>query len=93
VVISIEGIWKKIDMVERDITIHIVFPVIIKNITSSIDYAIILSRLAEVTWDSSYRKHIVNCIKNNSDNKSRFCCILSVLGLFKLREKYCKGDC
>ena len=87
---SLEGIWEKIDRVERAITIRIAFPIIVKNITSSIDYTIVVSRLAEVTWDSSYRKHVISCIKNNSDNKSRFCCILSVLGLFKLREKYCR---
>jgi hypothetical protein len=85
-----EGIWNTIDRMERAVAILVAFPVIIKNVTSSIDYEIILSRLAEVTWDSSYRKHIVNCIKNNRDSKSRFCCILGVLGLLKLGERYCK---
>ena len=91
-VVSPEGIWKAIDKVERAITIHVAFHVIIKNITSPIDYAIILSRLDEVTWDSIYRKHVISCIKNNSDNKSRFCCILSVLGLLKLVGRYCRQD-
>jgi hypothetical protein len=90
--VSTEGIWKKIDKVERAITIHIAFPIIVKSITSSIDYAMILSRLAEVTWDKEYRKHIIKCVHDIHDNKSRFCCILSILGLFKLREKYCKQD-
>lgn len=84
-----EGIWKKIDRVERAITIYVAFPTIIKNITSSIDYAIILSRLDEVTWDKEYRKRIVKCVNDNHDNKSRFCCLLNVLGLLKLRRKYC----
>jgi hypothetical protein len=91
--VSDEGIWKKIDKLERDITIHIAFPVIIKNITSYIDYAIILSRLAEVTWDNDFRKHIIDCIKKYSENKKRFCCVLYVLGLPRLSEKYCKGVC
>jgi hypothetical protein len=76
--------------VERAMTIRVALPVIMKNVASYIDYAIIVSRLAEVTWDREYRKHIVNCIENNSDNKSRFCCILGVLGLFNLGEKYCR---
>jgi hypothetical protein len=85
----VEGIWEKIDRVERSIAIHIAFPVIIKNITSSIDYAIILSRLAEVTCDKEYRKHIVKCVHDNHYNKSRFCYLLNVLGLLKLIRKYC----
>jgi hypothetical protein len=91
--VSTEGIWKKIDKVERAITIHIAFPIIIENITSYIDYAMILSRLAEVTWDSDFRKHIINCIKKYRENRERFCCILNGLCLPRLREKYCKGDC
>ena len=90
---SLEGIWKKIDRVERAITIHVAFPVIIKNVTSYIDYAIILSRLAEVTCDKEFRGHVIKCVRDNHDNKSRFCCILSVLWLLKMRERYCRGDC
>jgi hypothetical protein len=86
----VKGICEKIGGVERAITIRVALPIIIKNVTSYIDYAVIVSRLVEVTWDSSYRKPVISCIKNNSDNKSRFCCILGVLGLSNLREKYCR---
>jgi hypothetical protein len=44
----VEGIWGKICGVERAITIRVALPKIIKNVTSYIDYAIIVSRLAEV---------------------------------------------
>ena len=86
---SLEGIWEKIDRVKRAMTIHVAFPVIIKNVTSYIDYAIILSSVSEVTWDKEYRKHIIKCVHYNHDNKSRFCCLLNVLGFLKLRRKYC----
>ena len=88
----VEGIWEKIDRVERSITIYVALPIIIKNVTSSIEYRIILSRLAEVTWDKYYRKRIIKCVHDIHDNKSRFCCILGVLGFLKLGEKYCKQD-
>jgi hypothetical protein len=85
-----EGIWRKIDEVERAVVIRVASAIAIRNVSNYLDFRVIVARLAEVTWDSSYRKHIINCIKNNSNNKSRFCCILGVLGLLKLRERYCK---
>jgi len=90
--VSTEGIWKKIDNVERAVVIRVALAIAIRNVDNNIDFRVIVMRLAEVTWDSSNRKHIINCIKNNSDNRSRFCCILGVLGLLKLRERYCKQD-
>jgi hypothetical protein len=86
----VEGIWRKIDEVERAVVIRVALAIAIRNVSNYLDFRVIVARLAEVTWGSDYRKRIISCVHDNNDNKTRFCCILSVLGLFKLGEKYCK---
>jgi hypothetical protein len=85
-----EGIWRKIDEVERAVVIRVALAIVIRNVSNYLDFRVIVARLAEVTWDSGYRKQIIRCVRDNNDNKSRFCCVLGVLGLLKLGGRYCR---
>jgi hypothetical protein len=88
--VSPEGIWRKIDEVERAVAIRVASAIAIRNVDNYVDLKVIVMRLSEATWDKECRKHIVKCVRGNHDDKSRFCCILAILGLAKLRKRYCK---
>jgi len=87
-VMEIDKAFNQMEKAEIVSLIRAVNAVVLRGVFSYLDYKIIMLKLVEVVTDGEQRGRLMGCIKWLHDYL-KLCCIVSVLDLSELIEKYC----